>query len=60
MLLQLSRNLGLDILLQLLRSICFRLLARLALLLKIAFKCRNSRQSGLKLVLQVIIIRRDN
>ena len=51
LLLQLSSYLGLDVLLHLLRSICFRLLPRLAFLLKIAFERRNSHQRSLELVL---------
>ena len=60
MLLQLACDLCLYVLLHLLSSVGLRLLAHVVLLLKIAFERRNSHQSGLKLVLQVIIIRRDN
>ena len=60
MLLQLACDLCLYVLLHLLSSVGLRLLARLALLLKISFERRNSHQSGLKLVLKVIVICRDN
>ena len=51
LLLQLACYLGLDVVLQLLSSVCFRLLPRLVFLLKIVFKHRNPCQSSLELVL---------
>ena len=47
MLLQLSGYLGLDVLLQLLSSVGFRLLPRLALLLQVAFKRHDPCQCSL-------------